>query len=95
MSRSISAKAVKMVLRSQAHIEADHANDLVAQMRQVDRNLKKQREQTREHGRQVMTSAMKRARRRARQGGNKAIKRHDSQVAQASPAERGKIWIPR
>jgi hypothetical protein len=62
MSKRISAKAVRMVLRGPAHLTEEYASDLVAQMVQVDRNLAALREDKRKHGRTLNVSARARAR---------------------------------
>jgi hypothetical protein len=69
----------------------EHVNDLTAQMVQVDRNLAKQRETKRKHGRALNVSANARARVAGRRGGRKMLREHDKRVAQGRPG----LWLPR
>jgi hypothetical protein len=59
MSKRISRRAVRAVLRGPAHLTEEYASDLVAQMIQVDRNFAKQRTHKCEHGRQTRTPTVK------------------------------------
>jgi hypothetical protein len=91
MSKRISAKAVRMVLRGPAHLTEEYASDLVAQMVQVDRNLAALREDKRKHGRTLNVSARARARVASKAGGRKRLARYDANVKRGQPG----VWLPR